>query len=406
MTTTAGPDIDYGSSTIFKYDMSNTQKSFIGATTTNLITTNPLPTSGSTTGYSAQGGTGSAIAYDSSKQAIYWQRDTYEVWGAYMPNSTTFNGTLNIASQYTASFEWYSESQYVLSVFNWNLVQGSGASGAASANILANSTAIGDGWYRFSYTFTPANTGVSANFRVIVAPQGTNKTHFWWRKLQLEEKSFRTAFIEGTRSNTQSIIDETGRSIATANSITYNSNNTFSFGSGSVVPISVPLSTALNKLEGSINMWVYPTSYSGSNGLFVNRDSSTTNSLDWLWIGIWNSGSLLYFRTGNSAGCCNNDLTIAGSTNIPLNTWTNVCVTWKSANTAAIYTNGVLRTSRTISAIPETNPTTNGSIGLGHESGGTASWVGQIGYSEIYNTQLNATQVLQNFDAIRGRYGI
>ena len=406
MSTVAGPDIDYGPSTIFKYDMSNTQKSWFGATTTNLITTNPLPTVGSTTGYSAAGGTGSAIAYDSSKQAIYWQRDTYEVWGAYMPNSTTFNGTLNIAAQYTASFEWYSESQFDPSVFGWNLVQGNGVSGAASANVLSNSTPIGDGWYRFSYTFTPVNTGVSANFRVIINPQGTNKTHFWWRKLQLEEKSFRSPFVEGTRSNTQSIIDETGRSIATANSIIYNSNNTFSFATGSTVPISVPLSTALNKLEGSINMWVYPTSYSGSNGLFVNRDSSLTNSLDWLWLGVWNNGSLLYFRTGNSAGCCNNDLTIAGSTNIPLNTWTNVCVTWKSANTAVIYINGVSRNSRTISEIPTTNPTTNGSIGLGHESGGTGSWVGQIGYSEIYNTQLTATQVLQNFNAIRGRYGI
>lgn len=406
MSTVEGPDTDYSSSIIFKYDMSNLQKSWLGATTTNLISTNPLPTINTSTGYSAAGGTGLAASYDVSKQAISWQRDTYEVWGAYFFNSTNFNGNLSTSLQYTASFEWYSESQFAPSLFQWNLVQGNGVSAAAQANVLTNSTSIGGGWYRFSYTFTPANTGINANFRVILSPQGTNKTYFWWRKLQLEQSTFRTPFVEGTRSNTQNILDQTGRSTITANSLTYNSNNTFSFNAGTTVPISIPLSTSLNKLEGSINMWVYPTTYSGSNGLFVNRDSATENAVNWLWVGMWAGGSTFYFRLGDGTAPSTNDLTISGSGNIPLNTWTNVCVTWKSSNTSVIYTNGISRNSRSISAIPATNPTANGTIGLGHLSTGTAAWAGQIGYVEIYNTQITAAQVLQNFSAIRSRYGI
>lgn len=406
MSIAAGPDIDYSASIIFKYDMSNTISSWLGATTTNLITTNPLPTVGSTTGYSAAGGTGNPITYDASKEAIYWQRNTYEPWGAYCPNSTNFTGTLNTSLQYTASFEWYSESEFASSLFSWELTDGPAINYVAGANIVSNSVSIGGGWSRFSFTFTPAITGTNANFRVIVGPQGTLKTHFWWRKLQLQQSSFRTPFVEGTRSNTQNILDQTLRSTITANSLTYNSNNTFSFAAGTTVPISIPLSTALNKTEGSLNMWVFPTAYSGSNGLFVNRDNATENAADWLWAGMWNNGTTFYFRAGDGAACCNNDLTITGSTNIPLNTWTNVCITWKSSNTAVIYINGRSAASRNISSIPATNPTATGSIGLGHLSAGTASWVGQIGYTEIYNTQISASQVLQNFNAIRGRYGI
>lgn len=171
--------------------------------------------------------------------------------------------------------------------------------------------------------------------------------------------------------------------------------------------ISVPLVNNFNKLEGSIACWIKPYGYSGSNGIFVNRVDSTSNAIDWLWVGTWSSGSLLYFRLGNGSACCNNDLTISSfSSRAPVNTWTHLAVTWKSAGTSVIYINGKQVASRSISSIPSTSPSVEGRIGLGHGDGSTGSWNGEISKFSIYAVQLSANGIFQNFAASRGRFNV
>jgi hypothetical protein len=392
---------------VFAYDMNNADKSWKGAPTTNLLS-NPLP-DGTTTGYGVSGGTGT-LTYDPLNEAIKWVRNTYETWGAYHIVSPIFNGNLNTASQYTISFEWKTENSSIAnSVYSYNLVQGNGQNAAASANLLSNSVLQTNGWFFFKYSFTPLNTGISAFNRVILGNQSTNISTFYWRKLQFENIGVATPFVNGTRSNTQSLLDLKNNSTITANSaVSYLNNGLFEFSpSNSNSTLTVPLSTSLNKLTGTINTWVFPKGYSGSNGIFVNRDDSTANALDWLWIGSWSSGSVFYFRLGNGANCCSQDLTINSWSSIcPINTWTNVCVTWESNNFSRIYVNGNLINSRSITSIPNTNPSSTGRIGLGHDSGGTGSWNGSISAFSTYNRALTASEVAQNFAALRGRFGI
>ena len=165
--------------------------------------------------------------------------------------------------------------------------------------------------------------------------------------------------------------------------------------------IQVPLAENFNELEGTISAWVNPTSYSGSNGIFINRDDTTANSADWLWIGMWSSGSIFYFRLGGGGG----DLTVSSASSIiPINTWTHVACTWKSACTATIYTDGVLRASRNISAIPATSPSATGRFGLGHDNGASGSWNGKMDQFRIYGKQLTANQLLKNYQATKNRY--
>ena len=172
--------------------------------------------------------------------------------------------------------------------------------------------------------------------------------------------------------------------------------------------IQVPLAGNLNKLEGTISAWVYPTAYSGSNGIFINRDDPTANAADWLWLGTWSSGGVLYLRIGQTGSCCSNDLTLSGSNSpsniIPINTWTQVVASWKSSGQSRLYINGVLKGYRSISAIPNTNPSTYGRIGLGHDSGATGSWNGKIDQFRIYKTQLTNSQILLNYQATMPRY--
>jgi len=169
--------------------------------------------------------------------------------------------------------------------------------------------------------------------------------------------------------------------------------------------VRIPLDGNFNKLEGTISAWVYPTGYSGSNGIFVNRDDTTANSTDWLWIGTYSSGSILYFRLGQTANCCTNDLTLSSASSyIPLNTWTLVTCTWKSEGSSFIYINGSQVATKSISAIPSTSPSTHGRIGLGHDSGDTGSWNGKIDQFNIYQDQLSTDTIKLNYEATRFRY--
>lgn len=207
-----------------------------------------------------------------------------------------------------------------------------------------------------------------------------------------------------TRSNTQALTDQTGRSATTVGSMQYNSDGTFQYWYANPSYIQIPLSTAFNKTEGTMNFWVYPTRYNGGNGYFVNREDSTANAGDWFWIGPYSD--TFYFRIGDGSSCCNNDLSFGSvSTNIPLNTWTNMCFTWKANNTSMIYKNGVQFTSRTIGNIPSTNPASNGRIGLGHNNADDY-FNGKMPIVQIYNRQLTGTEVMQNFQALRGMYGV
>lgn len=185
------------------------------------------------------------------------------------------------------------------------------------------------------------------------------------------------------------------------------SSDGFIFGGGDDdKSIQVPLAGNFNKLEGTITAWVYPYSYSGSNGIFVNRDNTGTNSADWLWMGVWSSGSTFYLRIGQSGSCCSNDLTFGSASSvIPVNTWTQVTCSWKSGGSSYIYINGVQKTTRTISTIPNTSPSSTGRIGLGHDSSSTGSWNGKIDAFKIFGRQLTADEIYDNYVATRTRFG-
>lgn len=164
--------------------------------------------------------------------------------------------------------------------------------------------------------------------------------------------------------------------------------------------------TNFSKLTGTIEFWANPTTWSDSNGLFVNRADTGANAVDWLWLGPYGGGSTLYFRLGDGSTCCNNDTTVSSWSSVhPTGRWGHYIASWNSGGTAAIYFNGALLTSRSISSIPNTNPSSTGQIGIGHGSG-NSRWLGYIAVAKIYNRQLSASEVRQNYDATKSRFGL
>jgi len=150
-----------------------------------------------------------------------------------------------------------------------------------------------------------------------------------------------------------------------------------------------------NSAQGTIAFWFKPTTNItasvakrvwGNNGDFEAR---------------WNTGNGgLTIDLGNSLG------TIITNTTSWLNTvWYNVILTWDSSvTTGNIYVQGELDGTGT-TASTATLTALTGTFYIGRSV--TAQYLNaNISNFMAYDRALTATEVLQNFNALRGRYGI
>lgn len=205
------------------------------------------------------------------------------------------------------------------------------------------------------------------------------------KNIQLELGSFATPFVNGTRSNTQSLIDLTGVNTVTTNSLTYNSDNTFSFdGSSNYIDIA----TNLGVLSGyTFCHW-------------SRRDAESRMPIG------WRAGPTFYQYGDNSwaytHGGVWGEYYYPKSVSIPLGTWGFYCITY-NGSAVKIYRNGVYEGSQ---ATTGTADWTNG-VRIGYWAGGGGYWYqGAIGQVSMYNRALSDQEVWLNFNASRGRYGI
>jgi hypothetical protein len=216
---------------------------------------------------------------------------------------------------------------------------------------------------------------------------------------QVEAGSVATPFVNGTRSNTQALVDLTRQNIITATSLTYNSNNTFSFSGSANYAI---ISTFANKPTFAITCeaWIRPTkatlsgtirgaAISATNSMYLgiidSTDGGATHSLHWA---NQTSVNRLYSWTGN----------------VPNNGWSHIVGTYDGATTRA-YLNGVqVYSEAQTGTIPDATYYI-GTYGQGIGDG-VHDFHGSISQAKIYNRALTATEVRQNFNANRGRFGI
>jgi hypothetical protein len=112
------------------------------------------------------------------------------------------------------------------------------------------------------------------------------------------------------------------------------------------------------------------------------------------------SGNKFNIHLGNGSAWAYT--TLLSTTTVVANTWYQTAWTW-NGSTAVMYVNGVAENSLSSGAASSTT----GNITLGQHTPDTAyAWAGSMGSVKIYNTALTSDQVLQNFNATRGRYGI
>lgn len=188
-------------------------------------------------------------------------------------------------------------------------------------------------------------------------------------------------------------IDLSGR----GNNGTLANTPTFSAGSftfnGTSQDVDCGNATSLQITVGTIGAWfAADNTNSGYNGII-------TKQLAW---GLFVQDNILVtYDWGNSIGRTT-------SINVGNNAWNHVMMTFTEtigtpSNNANIYLNGNLVLTTTVK---HSGHTVTVQIGEGNAAPPGQFFGGKISASYVYNRALSATEIQQNFNALRGRFGI
>ena len=182
----------------------------------------------------------------------------------------------------------------------------------------------------------------------------------------------------------------------TGSNVTYNSDpiKYFSYnGSNSWLQSST--STAYDSQTITMECWCYPNTLSQEGFLFEKGSVNTQYSM--FFESITNPNFV--FRTMGTVS--NQSLTFNPNTYLTVSAWNHIVCTYNGSS-KIMYVNGVQVASVAASG---TLPTGQVNQYIGRHTGGYF-FNGRIAESRVYNISLSAAQVLQNYNATKGRFGL
>lgn len=373
---------------IFCYDTGN-EKSFAGEPTTNLL--DPRWEAAWSIDGSGQGslGTRTMLSQFHCRIVDVASNTRQNEWVYGLAGNTTYTFSVKfkkISGAPTLRFQIqpYNGGSYITSYF--------------PTTVQIGLTDI-DGWQTAKYTITtPANTD-----RVLWFMQDgddyTTYTHmFELKDVQCEQKSHPTPFVYGTRSNTQSLLDLSKKSVMTVANASFDSNAMLNFdGTNDYAQLtSFPQPTNYITCEA----WINPQD-TVTPGTIRGGVISSTNSM---YLGIFDSadggstfGSHWAVQTSTAR-----PYNVNGQ--IPRNQWTHLVGTY-DGSMSRMYINGIEIWNASLTG---TIPSATYYIGTygGTIVDDTHNFNGYIPVAKIYNRPLTAEQVLQNFNASKRRFGL
>ena len=213
------------------------------------------------------------------------------------------------------------------------------------------------------------------------------------------------SYISG--STTWNDISRSGNNGTLINGPTYSSDNGGSIVFDGIddyvtnIGTTSTFSFIQNTAVFTLNLWVKPSvlgtamyfmgnndGTSGSKGFFFGKLSN-----DRLWLAVTYNAASQYVINYQ----LNNYFT---DTN-----WVNVTVSVNGSNAIA-YKNGVQFGSPSSTIINFSTGDSQRTLAVGRINNLSSYWNGNIATAQIYNRALNASEVLQNFNATRARFGI
>jgi hypothetical protein len=303
------------------------------------------------------------------------------------------------STTYTYSIVYKVTSDYTHPnfMYRYEYTAGGAYVGEAGIHDTAKRVHLGNGWYWAWNTFTTGATttqialrsfyyqyNVSDRFsmaRVLVTPGDYTGLHprLW-------------PALGTTKSATQSFKDGLGSSTSSAADVTYASSGAVSFN-GSSNYIRWNNNTALDTQMPSVEVWV-KTNATSQNGFWFEK--GTVNAQ----YALFQEGGVIQWRMNIGGTSTNLSTTTASFMNT--SNWFHVVATYTSGS-RILYINGVAVNS---DAQTGTIATNSGGMTIGEYGGAGYRYNGLIGAVRVYNRALTAAEVLLNFNAHRGRYGV
>ena len=145
------------------------------------------------------------------------------------------------------------------------------------------------------------------------------------------------------------------------------------------------------------SMWIYPTI--NNYGYLMSTYEST--SQEWTALSTTSNGTLDWLIDNNGT-----KVDLLATSPLAINTWCNIVGTYNGTSSSMkLYRNATLESSTT-------HPVTSTILGLspltiGKRAGVTTqSFAGRIGIVQTYSKELIQSEITQNWDYYRGRYGL
>lgn len=252
----------------------------------------------------------------------------------------------------------------------------------------------------FSFTATSSWTRVSNSVTLNLSKDqfyiwNANVASGMWQiaDFQLEKKSYATTYTESSRGTT--VAAGGGWADLTGNGNHGELFNGTREGPGYLIfdGVNDYLSIGssgfpFGSSAGTLAAWCRTNSLASGFKWIVSYGTAGTGQSRFLGV----TGSTYYF------GGYGDDIT---ATTVPLNTWFNIVGVY-NGTTASMYVNGQLVSGPTA----KTWNTIAGNSQIGRQTNNGEYWSGDIAQVGVYNRALTANEVLQNFNALRGRFGI
>ena len=375
---------------VMYYDEANTKKSWKGMPTTNLAETYQDV---SVWGGSSVGDVTTNNTYHNGG-LIYRLADADGV----DPNISVDNYKM-LHSAFTTLTEgdWYSFSLDLKVIQKSSVVNTGGSAngiwiwfGGSTTNLNFLDYDI-DVWYRVNVV-----AQVGATYDYLTPRIDYDNSIIDIANVQFEFGDFATPFVNGTRTNTESILDLTGNNTITANALTYNSDNSFEFdGSTNYLTTPTP-NIGLSPNNWTICGWIKPTTATSS--FFLTPNSAGIDHCI-TYDGVSERLTLKF----TEAGDVNNRSVLSPNNTVPLNITSYFAVSINGLNVKLnINDTNYVDITTDIPSIADWD----GDWRIGQRGNSTYWFTGDLPIILVYDHELTNEEKTQNFNALRGRFGI
>jgi len=182
------------------------------------------------------------------------------------------------------------------------------------------------------------------------------------------------------------------------------SNGVFEFSGGGQY-VNLGSESNINPTSISLSAWVNWSSLSGYNTV-IERWSTTTTDQTYYLTNYTGTGKLdFYIRTPTGF----NNLRSVSNTEVTINNWHYITATYDENTNSMVMYNNAMEVDATVAIAPAgpLQQTTSSMTAIGYDvNRSSSSFNGKIATSKIYNRALSDAEVLQNYNALKSRFGL